>query len=567
MNRLMKFPARNELTDALGVFRKEFLAVGLFSMTSNLLMLVPTVYMLQIYDRVLVSHSEFTLLAVSLVALFLFSIGAFTDWSRSRVLVSAGVRFDELLNTRVFDASFENYLNPAGANPARAFSDLTGIRQFLTGPGIFAFFDAPWTPFYIGALFMLHPMLGATALVFLLIQVALTALGHRLNKAPTRELIQAQRADTSFLDHKLRNVEIVESMGMLTGLHERWWARHHEYLIRLATSQQLTQRITALGKFIRYSQQSLTLAVGALLVIDGQISPGAMIAANVLMTRALAPIDALMGGWRGFISAQAAFKNLAHLLSASTQDTVSQASIAPPTGRVDVVNITASAPGRPKPILQGVSLSARPGTVTVILGPSGSGKSTLARVMLGIWPDYSGEVRLDQQPITRWNRDQLGPHLGYVPQDVELFNGTVAENIARFAEVDSGKVVAAAKSAELHDLILRLPKGYDTPVGEAGASLSAGLKQRLALARALYGEPALIVMDEPNANLDDVGDQALAKAIRELKSKQKTLVLITHRPGLIELADVLVILKDGQVLANGPRDQVLTEMRTRKSPH
>ena len=566
MNRLMKFLPHNELTEALGVFRHEFFAVGLFSMASNLLMLVPTLYMLQIYDRVLVSHSEFTLIAVSLVALFLFSISAFTDWSRSRVLVGAGVRFDHLLNTRVFNASFENYLNPAGANPTRAFSDLTGIRQFLTGPGIFAFFDAPWTPFYIGALFMLHPMLGATAIVFLLIQTALTALGHRLNKAPTRELMLAQGADTSFLDHKLRNVEIVESMGMLAGMRERWWARHHEHLICLASSQQLTQRITALGKFVRYSQQSLTLAVGALLVIDGQISPGAMIAANVLMTRALAPIDALMGGWRGFIGAQAAFKNLAHLLSAGSRDTPSPAEKTPPAGRLDLKNITASAPDRSTPILNGVNLSALPGTVTVILGPSGSGKSTLARVMLGIWPNYSGEVLLDQAPIDHWNRDQLGPYLGYVPQDVELFSGTVAENMARFADVDSGKVVAAAKSAELHDLILRLPKGYDTPVGEAGASLSAGMKQRLALARALYGEPALIVMDEPNANLDDVGDQALAKAIRELKSKQKTLVLITHRPGLIELADVLVVLKHGQVVANGPRDQVLAELRRRSSP-
>lgn len=554
------FFKRSELTATLWAFRREFMVVGVFSMVANVLLLSPTIYMLQVYDRVMVSRSELTLLAVSLITLFLFAVMALAEWSRSRLLVRAGVRLDAVLGTRVFNASFEANLSQSGAPVQRAFSDLTEIRQFLTGNGVFAFFDAPWTPIYIGVLFFLHPFLGWVSIGFALVQSALAWFGNRRTVAPAEAASKAQGEVNSFLQHKLRNAEVVESMGMLPGLRQRWLQRHHDYMTRHGLAQGLTHRITAISKWVRYCQQSFALGAGALLVIDGQLSPGAMIAANVLMSKALAPIDLIVGTLRSFLGARSAFERLEKLLAAHPERDPALTRV-PPTGLVELRDVVASAPGRTMPILKGVSLQAAPGSVTVVLGPSGSGKSTLARVLVGIWPDRQGEVLLDGHPIEGWNRLDLGSHLGYLPQDIELFDGTIAENIARFAEVESDKVIAAAQSAGLHEMILRFPKGYDTPIGEAGGMLSGGQRQRIALARAIYGEPALVVLDEPNANLDDVGEAALNQTVRELKAKGKTVFLITHRPGAIKLADRLLLLRDGQVQLQGPRDAVLAHLR------
>ena len=556
------FFARSELTATLWTFRREFMVAGLFSLVVNLLLLSPTLYMLQVYDRVLVSRSEMTLLAVSLLTLFLFAVMAFAEWSRSRLLVRAGVRLDAVLGTRVFNASFEANLSQSGAPVQRAFSDLAEIRQFLTGNGIFAFFDAPWTPIYIAVLFFLHPLLGWVAIVFALVQAALAWLGHRRTVAPTEAAAKAQSEVNQFLQHKLRNAEVVEAMGMLAGLRQRWQQRHTASMALHGAAQGLTHRITATSKWVRYCQQSLALGAGALLVIDGQLSPGAMIAANVLMTRALAPIDLMVSSWRSFLGARSAFDRLEQLLALHPERDPALTRV-PPRGSVCLRQVQASAPGRSRPILQDVSLQAEPGSVTVVLGPSGSGKSTLARVLVGIWPDVSGEVLLDERLLDGWSRTELGPHLGYLPQDIELFDGTIAENIARFAQVDSGQVIAAAQSAGLHEMILRLPKGYDTPIGEAGGMLSGGQRQRIALARAIYGEPALIVLDEPNANLDDVGEAALNQAVRELKAKGKTVFLITHRPGAVQLADQLLVLQEGRVVMQGPRAAVLAQLQAR----
>lgn len=554
------FFARSELTTTLWAFRREFLVAGVFSMVANVLMLVPTLYMLQVYDRVLVSRSELTLLMVSLITLFLLAVMAVAEWSRSRLLVRSGVQLDAVLGTRVFNATFEANLSQSGSSPSRAFSDLTEIRQFLTGSGIFAFFDVPWTPIYITVLFVLHPFLGWVSIGFALVQMALAWFGHRQTVAPTKALSQAQSDTSQYLQNKLRNVEVVEAMGMLAGLRQRWQLRHAAYMAQHASTHDLTHRITALSKFVRYAQQSLALGAGALLVIDGQLSPGAMIASNVLMSRALAPIDLLVSSWKGFLGAKEGFERLEKLLQLHPERDMALTRV-PPTGAVTLNGVVASAPGREVPILKGVELRAEAGTVTVVLGPSGSGKSTLARVLVGIWPDVQGEVLLDQLPLESWNRVELGQHLGYLPQDIELFDGTIAENIARFAQVDSAKVIAAAQSAGLHDMILRLPKGYDTPIGDAGGMLSGGQRQRLGLARAIYGEPVLIVLDEPNANLDDVGELALVNAVRDLKAKKKTVFLITHRPGVVGLADRVVVLRDGQVHMQGPRDEVLAKLK------
>jgi len=555
------FFKRSELTATLWAFRREFLIVGAFSMIANVLMLTPTLYMLQVYDRVLTSQSELTLVAMSLLTLFLFAVMAFAERMRSRLLVSAGVRLDEQLSTLVFNASFEAHLSQAGASPSRAFGDLIQIRQFLTGNGIFAFFDAPWTPIYMAVLFFLHPWLGMLGIVFALIQAALAWFGHRHTLAPSESAITAGADAGAFLQGKLRNAEVLESMGMVRNLRARWAVRHQVYLNRSSDAQRLTHRITAWSKFVRYSQQSLSLGAGALLVIDGQLTPGGMIAANVLMTRALAPIDMMVGSWRQFIGMRFAFARLEQMLMDYPARDPAFKRMAP-NGAVTLQDVFATAPGRIEPILKNISFSVPAGTVTVILGPSGSGKSTLARVLLGIWPDRSGSVLLDQQPVEGWNRVELGPHVGYLPQDIELFEGSIAENIARFGEVDPAKVIQAAQNAGLHDMILRFPKGYDTPIGEAGNLLSGGQRQRIGLARAVYGTPQLVVLDEPNANLDDAGEAALFKTIAQLKAKGCTVFLITHRPGAVSLADRLLILRDGQVAANGPRDAVIAAMQT-----
>ena len=558
------FFERSELTRALWAFRREFLMVGVFSMVANVLMLSPTLYMLQVFDRVMSSRSELTLLAMSLITLFLFGVMAFAEWMRSRVLVRSGVRLDALLGTRVFNASFDAHLAPSRVSPARSFGDLIQIRQFLTGQGILAFFDTPWTPIYMGVLFILHPILGFLALFFAAVQGALAWFGHRRTVTPAEDASKASSESAAYLQSKLRNAEVLEPMGMVHNLRPHWARRHAHAQELQGRAQAITHRITAWSKFIRYSQQSLALGAGALLVIDGQLSPGGMIAANVLMSRALAPIDMLVGTWRGFIGARSAFRRLEALLAAHPERDPALSRVAP-QGALALRDVVAVAPGRAEPILKGVSVAVPQGTVTVVLGPSGSGKSTLARCMLGIWPDVSGEVLLDGLPIAGWDRNELGPYVGYLPQDVELFEGSIAENIARFGEVSPEKVIAAARSAGLHEMILRFPKGYDTPIGEAGHLLSGGQRQRIGLARAMYGDPVLVVLDEPNANLDDVGEAALVRAVQELKVKGCTVFLITHRPGIVAVADRVLILRNGVVKADGPRDEVLAALRTAQS--
>ena len=558
------FFERSELTRALWAFRREFLMVGVFSMVANVLMLSPTLYMLQVFDRVMSSRSELTLLAMSLITLFLFGVMAFAEWMRSRVLVRSGVRLDALLGTRVFNASFDAHLAPSRVSPARSFGDLIQIRQFLTGQGILAFFDTPWTPIYMGVLFILHPMLGFLALFFAAVQGALAWFGHRRTVTPAEDASKASSESAAYLQSKLRNAEVLEPMGMVHNLRPHWARRHAHAQELQGRAQAITHRITAWSKFIRYSQQSLALGAGALLVIDGQLSPGGMIAANVLMSRALAPIDMLVGTWRGFIGARSAFRRLEALLAAHPERDPALSRVAP-QGALTLRDVVAVAPGRAEPILKGVSVAVPHGTVTVVLGPSGSGKSTLARCMLGIWPDVSGEVLIDGLPIAGWDRNELGPYVGYLPQDVELFEGSIAENIARFGEVSPEKVIAAARSAGLHEMILRFPKGYDTPIGEAGHLLSGGQRQRIGLARAMYGDPVLVVLDEPNANLDDVGEAALVRAVQELKVKGCTVFLITHRPGIVAVADRVLVLRNGVVKADGPRDEVLAALRTAQS--
>lgn len=559
MTSIVSFAQRNPLNAILWQFRREFFVVGLFSLIVNLLMLTPTVYMLQVYDRIMVSQNRLTLLAVSLLALFFFLVMAIADWLRSKLLVRAGVRFDSLINTNIFNATFEAALNQARRNPSEAFTDLMNLRQFMTGNGIFAFFDLPWTLIYIAVAGLLHPWLGMIALFFALMLGGISWLGHHFTANDHKRVMEAGFRANGYAQNKLRNFEVIESLGMLDNLRRRWGNLTQQYLDLQDEVQERGQRMQALTKFVQLSQQSLTLGAAGWLVVRGELSVGSMIAANVLMGRALQPMQLLVASWKGFMTARLSYQRLVALLSEFPE----RSGIAlsePLRGQISLRQLTAKAENRQAPILDGLDADFQPGEIVVILGPSGSGKSTLARCLLGIWPMTSGQVLLDGIPVAEWDRHELGPHLGYLPQDIELFEGTIAENIARFGPLESEKVIAAAKATGVHEMILRFPQGYDTPMGVAGSRLSGGQRQRIALARALYGNPAIVVLDEPNANLDDVGETALKETILQLKAQGKTVILITHRGSIVNCADRLLVLINGRIRHFGSPAEVLQQL-------
>ena len=563
----MKRPAffdRSELSRVLWVFRREFVWVGVFSLVANVLMLTPSIYMLQVYDRVLTSQSELTLLVVTLFLIVFFVVMAFAEWVRSRLLVRIGVRIDQELNPRVFTASFDAYLRQARRNPLEAFSAMTTLRQFLTGQGILAFFDSPWTVLYIIVIFLLHPFLGWLSILFACVQLGITLMSHRVTLEDIEIAAQSGTNSVDYAQSKLRNIEPLHAMGMLGNMRERWLGSHESSLNDSDVSFHKQNRQQALTKFVRYTMQSLTLGAAALLVLDGKLTPGAMIAANLLMARALQPLDLLVASWKLFVQAKMAFSQLEAILEESPERSAGK-DHGEPEADISLKKLSASVPGRDTPILDEISADIPSGSLLVMIGPSGSGKSTLARCMVGVWPDIDGEVLIDGQPVESWDRRKLGQHIGYLPQDIELFGGSIAENIARFGEVVPEKVVEAAQRTGIHEMILRFPGGYDTEIGEAGSTLSAGQRQRIGLARAMYDNPAFIVLDEPNANLDDAGDQALVRAVDDLKKQGKTVVLISHRPYIVKVADLLLILRDGRIVHFGPRDAVLAELRSRST--
>ncbi len=551
---------RSVLSRQLWLFRREFLWVGIFSMIANVLMLTPTIYMLQLYGRVMKSGSELTLLMVTLFLILFYAAMAFAEWLRSRILVRAGVRLDEALNSLVFKASFEAYLNRARQNVLEAFSDLTNIRQFLTANGMIAFFDTPWTPVYIAVIFLLSPFLGWLSILFAVLQLLVTWQTHRLSVREIESASDFGNSSYRYVQSKLRNIEPVHAMGMAGNLRRQWFLLHEASLAKADSSLERQHRQQAFAKFVRYSMQSLTLGAGALMVIEGKMSAGSMIAANVLMSKALQPLDLVVATWKPFVQARMAFKRLEKLLE-EFPEREAGAKHQDPFGEIQLEGLTATAEGRETPILDNLTTMFPAGKVTVVLGPSGSGKSTLARCIVGVWPKREGRVLIDGEPVESWDRAELGPHLGYLPQDIELFDGTIAENIARFAEVDSLKVIEAAKRTGIHEMILRFPRGYDTQIGEAGGMLSGGQRQRLGLARAMYGNPAILVLDEPNAILDDAGERSLLEAVKDLRGAGKTVILVTHRPSVLTVADLLVVMQGGRMMHCGPRDEVLAVLR------
>ncbi len=553
-----------DLQLALKRCRHSFVMVGFFSMFINLLMLVPPLYMLQVYDRVISSRSEPTLLMLTLVVVFLFCVMGGLEFIRSRILIRVGNRLDTQINERLYSAMFRRGVLTSGQQTAQPLSDLTSLRQFLTGNGLFAFFDAPWTPVFIGVLFLFDVWFGVFATIAALILLALAIANEKATKGLLSEANRENIKGQDLANSNLRNAEVLHAMGMLPGIMGRWSAKHHHFLAKQSQASDRAGLLSNISKVLRMMFQSLILGLGALLVLEGDLTPGMMIAGSILMGRALAPIDQMIGSWKGFVSSRSAYHRLNELFEKVPAEQ-RRMSLPAPEGRLSIESVAAAPPGARMATIRGINFATAPGEHVGIIGPSAAGKSTLARVLLGIWPSQVGTVRLDGADISQWNRDELGPYIGYLPQDIELFDGSISENIARFGEIDAEKVVAAAKKAGVHEMILQLPNGYDTYLNASSGSLSGGQRQRVGLARALYGDPALVVLDEPNSNLDDNGARALSQAIETLKREGVTLFVISHRQSVLKHVDQLLVLKDGQVSMFGPRDQVMAKFAQKGS--
>ncbi len=555
-----KFKApQNEVAQVLASFKQTFRNIGVFSAVINMLMLMPAIYMLQLYDSVLTSRNEMTLLMLTLIMLGAYIFMGALEYVRSFILIRVGAQLDMKLNKRVYTAAFEQSLKQGDGNAGQALKDLTNLRQFLTGNALFAFFDAPWFPIYLFVIFMFHPGLGVFALCGTIILIALAYINEKVSHKPLAEANSMAIASTNIASNNLRNAEVIEAMGMLPNIQSRWYKLHSRFLNLQAEASEKAGIVTALSKSFTVALQSLMLGLGALLVLDNSITPGMMIAGSILLGRAVAPVQLLISVWKQIGSTRSAYERLTKLLE---QNPAREAGMAlpKPKGIVAVENVTAIPPGGKIPVIKGLTFSLTAGEVLGIIGPSGSGKSTLARLLVGIWPTAAGKVRLDGADVYLWNKDELGPHIGYLPQDIELFAGTVSENIARFGEIDAEKVILAAKRAGVHEMILNMSEGYDTPLGDGGTGLSGGQKQRLGLARAMYDDPSLIVLDEPNSNLDDVGEQALLAALVDLKKRGKTIVLITHRTSIVSVTTKLLLLHDGSAKLFGPTNQVIEKL-------
>lgn len=559
MNNSKKTVQYPELAEAFKGIKHYFLYAGLFSAAVNILMLTPILYMLQVYDRVVSSGSLSTLTMLTLLMVSLMvAMGGF-EWVRSMILISASNRIDQDLRKRVFNATFKQALLSGGTGSAQPLSDLTSLRQFLTGNGLFAFFDAPWFPIYVGIMFLFHPLFGVVAILAGIVMVVLAVVNE---KVTTRRLKEANTQSSQLsaqVNGSLRNAEVIAAMGMSENIRQRQEAKSDEVLILQTDASRMSGALTSSSKTFRMVVQSLILGLGALLALSQEISPGMMIAGSLLLGRALAPIDLLVGTWKGFSVARAQYERLGELLNnvPATQESMS---LPAPSGQISLEQVTVVPPGSRVPVVRGVSLELAAGEALGIVGPSASGKSSLARAILGIWPSAAGKVRLDGADVSTWNRDELGPHIGYLPQDIELFSGSISENICRFGEINPDKIVAAAKLAGVHDLILHLPNGYDTMIGGTGGILSGGQRQRIGLARAVYDNPCLLVLDEPNSNLDDQGERELVSAMQRIKQAGSTVIVISHRTMILHSMDKLLVMKEGAPVSFGPKDQILASL-------
>jgi ATP-binding cassette, subfamily C, bacterial EexD len=536
---------KSDLQEALKLCKGGFIAAAGFSMVINILMLTPTIYMLQLYDRVLSSRSQSTLLMLTLIVTALYLTQGALEWVRSQLLVRISARLETLLNKRLYKVAYKQSLYSGGQRAsAQPLDDLTSLRQFLTGNGLFAFFDAPWMPFYVAIMFMFHHLYGWTAVVSIIILLILAVINEKATSQILADANGLAVNGRALLNKNLKNAEVIESMGMLENIQQRWLEGSYKILSLQAIASSRAGLITTLSKTLRIFLQSLILGLGAYLSIKQEITPGLMIAGSILLGRALAPIDMMIASWKGFIVARAQYARLNTLLQQVPEDK-EKMSLPEPKGNIQAEQVVIIPPGAKIAAIKGISFVIAQGDSVGIIGPSGAGKSTLVRGLLGIWPTSNGKFRLDGADVFEWDRMELGPFIGYLPQDIELFDGTISENIARFGEIDPQKVIEAAQMA----------------VGASGGNLSGGQRQRVGLARALYGTPKVVVLDEPNSNLDEQGELALANAIRRLKEKRVTVIIVTHRNNVLGQLDKLLILNDGLLALYGPRTDVINHLQ------
>ncbi|WEX74209.1 type I secretion system permease/ATPase [Sinorhizobium numidicum] len=543
---------------ALRNCRTAFVGVGIASALVNILYLTGSFFMLEVYDRVLPSRSIPSLVALCLLALLLYGFQGAFELIRGRMLVRIAGALDETMSGRIYRALVRAPLKlRMQGDGLQALRDFDQVRSFLSGAGPAALFDLPWLPFYIAICFLFHPVIGLMTIGGGLILTILTYLTNRGTQAPAKKAAEAGGLRNAFAQASQRNAEVVQAMGMAGRLANLWERRNADYREENRRTSDIGNGYGALSKVFRMALQSGVLAAGAVLVINGEASPGIIIAGSILTARALAPVELAIGNWRGLVSARQSWQRLKELLNALPEADTPLA-LPAPHERLSVEGLASGPPAAQRLIVTDVNFVVRAGSALGVIGPSASGKSSLARAILGIWPAYRGAVRLDGAALDQWDSDALGKHIGYLPQDVELFAGTVAENICRFAEdATSEAIVAAAKAARVNELILRLPNGYDTEIGEGGTSLSAGQRQRVALARALYGDPFLVVLDEPNSNLDAEGEQALSAAILNVRARGGIAVVIAHRPSALASTDLVLMMNEGRVQAFGPKEEVL----------
>jgi ATP-binding cassette subfamily C protein len=546
------------LRAALAWSRDVLPGIGIMSGVVNLLALTGSFYMLQVYDRVLGAHSGSTLLALTLLMLGLYGLYGLLDVLRSRVLTRLGARIDRRLRDDVLAMVLRAPLLGRPGDGPRAVRDLDQVRAAATGAGLVALLDAPWLPIYLLLIFLLHPWLGLLAIVGAAIMVATALLTERCARAPNEALTDSASGRLALVDFARRNAEVVRALGLAPAVGRRWADASESHLADLTRAVEAPGALAAFSRIFRMALQSLMLGLGAWIVLRGEATGGIMIAASIMTGRALAPVEIVIAQWRSLVAARQAWVRLSTVAATATANPETE--LPAPAARLDVEGLAVVPPGAERAALQGISFGLQAGDGLGVIGPSASGKSTLARALVGVFAARHGAVRLDGATLDQWRPECLGPHIGYLPQDVEIFDGTVAENIARLAaRPDSVAVIAAARAAGCHDMIVALPQGYDTRVGVAGAILSAGQRQRVALARALYGNPFLVVLDEPNANLDAAGEAALGEAIAGVRRRGAIVVVVAHRPSAIANLNKLLVLNDGRVRAFGPRDRVLSQ--------
>ena len=558
---------RSELRDALLAQKPIFRNAAFFSFFTNLLVMVPTLYMLQVYDRVVNSRSVMTLALLTLLAIGLYVVMEILEWVRQEILQSAGRNFDARVSERVFDSVFEANLRRIPGTSVQALNDLRTLREFLSSPALLALMDVPLSMLYVLAIFMINTTMGYMSIVGALLQVGLAYLTERSTQPPLTAANRSSIDAQNYASGSLKNAQVIEAMGMLGNIHGRWMKKQRQFLSAQAAASDAAGTYSSLAKFVQLAQSSLLLGAGCWLIINRMFPGGGglMVVASILGGRVLAPVSQVIGMWKYVVNARDAYFRLDNLLTALPARQPGM-SLPPPKGLLSVEAVTAAAPNSNVPIIRGASFVVPAGKAVAVVGPSASGKTTLARLIVGVWPAAGGKVRLDGVDIFPWNKAELGQYVGDLPQDVELFDGTLAENIARFGHVDMERVEAAARAVGVHETIVALPQGYESAIGEDGCFLSGGQRQRVGLARAIYGNPRLLVLDEPNSSLDEAGEQALVKTLLALKAQGTTILVITHRTSVLEAVDLMLLMVEGQVKAYGLRDEVLAALQGKMPP-